>query len=214
MTQPFSTGKDRAFVQPGAAGRVLTSNGASANPTYQVIPANPNAPAPGAAGTILTSNGTSVAPTYQAPQINPTKIVIASADLLLLPGANPIVLAAPGAGKVLVIDSVLYRYIFGTTPYTPGNVDNNFQLSYGSDPANFLLGGASINLTGFADQSVNMIAFMADVFYLAPGTLIEAYPETDVANQPIVLTITGTTPGVTLGDGSLEIEVLTHVFTL
>ena|SRR5882672_8395623 len=238
MTKPYSVGKDRAFVQPGASGTVLTSNGPTANPSYKAVPdapppgalgtvltsngvsvdptyqSIPNAPAPGAAGTILTSNGTSVAPTYQSPQLNPTKIVIASADLLLLPGANPIILASPGAGKVLVVESIMWRYIFGTIPYTPGNADNNLQVSYESDPAIFLIGGASINCTGFVDQSVNMLAWMAEQFYQRGDTTLQAYPETDAADQPLVLTITGTTPALILGDGSLEIEVLTHVFTL
>src|SRR5579862_7057309 len=103
MTQPFSTGRDRSFVEPGSAGTVLTSNGSTLNPSYQ------------------------------SPQSVPSgKKIISSAQLLALPTAAPglVVLPSPGAGKILVIDSMLVRYVFNTTPYTLGNADNSLGFIY------------------------------------------------------------------------------------
>jgi hypothetical protein len=47
-------------------------------------------------------------------------ILVTSAQLQALSTAPVTILPAPGAGFIRVIDSVLYDYTFGTTPYTNG----------------------------------------------------------------------------------------------
>jgi hypothetical protein len=207
MTAPFSTGKDRASVQPGAAGTVLTSNGPTLNPAYKV---QANAPAPGATGTVLTSNGPSVAPTYQAVGVPaPATVIVSSADLLALPGVKPIIVPAPGAGKVVLILSLLVRYIFGTIPYTLGNADNQLSLVYNG--GNVIV--PPIFAASFLDQSANQIEITSFTQLDGIGDSGVA-PEASIANSPIKLDLIGTTPALTLGDGTLEFLISSQIFTL
>lgn len=138
-----------------------------------------------------------------------SKVTLSSAQLKALPGTKPVLIPAPGAGKVTIVESYAMRYIFGTTPYTIGNADNNIQLEYDSNSLVFQATFAA----GFLDQSVNMVAYYTWTQSAQPSGPTPV-PETDIANRSIVLTLTGTTPGLTLGNGSLEIQINTLTFTL
>jgi hypothetical protein len=208
MTPPFSTGKDRAFVTPGAAGTVLTSNGPTVNPSYQ---ANSGGATPGASGTVLTSNGPSVAPSYQAnaaaagANLFITSVAVTSAQLKALPGTKPPIVAAPGAGKVIIPVKLYLQYKFLTTAYTIGNADNKFALlaHIGGEQIS-----GSILATGLVDQTSNHVSINETG---APPVLA---PQTDIANSGLDLTLLGTTPALTLGDGTLEVSLLYAVLTL
>lgn len=147
----FSTGKDRAFVQPGPLGTVLTSNGAGLNPSYQ---ANSGGATPGASGTVLTSNGPSVAPSYQAPSaglILKNTVTLTAAQILALAETPIIVVPAPAVGFFLIEMFCMLQYHFVTTPYA--TVTGNLALQY--SPGAVTIGSGSVPGTAWADQSVD-----------------------------------------------------------
>jgi len=125
------------------------------------------------------------------------KITLTSAQLLALNGAPVTIAAAAGAGTLLVIDSVSYRYIFNSVAYTIGAAV--LRLYIGS----VIAGHALHNnvATGLVDQAANRV--LPTVQIITPTTI-----DTDAnyLNQPIVVGNDNATQ-LTLGNGTLEVMI-------
>lgn len=140
---------------PGTAGQVLTSNGASADPTFQAIPSPViDAPhggtgvtsllahgllvgngvgtvvvtSPGTAGQVLTSNGASSDPTMQTlnvtvPQGGTGVTTLAAHGVVIGEGASAVVVVTPGAaGQVLTSNGAAADPTFQAVPIPNINV--------------------------------------------------------------------------------------------
>jgi len=173
----FSSGKDEAFIAPGTAGTVLTSNGAGRNASYQAIP-------------------------FPADKIQIAQVLLSSTDLLALPTAKLIV-AAPGSGKMILPVSLALQFKKNMTAYTIANADNAFEAVYHGDTTALL----SILATGLVDQAANTVS--AKAFSSLAGLA-----QTKLAAIGIDLILGGTTPGLTLGDGTVEATFAYQLVTL
>ena len=162
----------------------------------------------GAAGTTLyakTAVGTwtPLAPAA-APPTPPVVLMatvkLTAAQLKALPGAPIQLLPAPGANKFYLPFSASATYKFVTTPYTIANGDNFIAIAQGGEDFNGFIA------TGFVDQAASGIL-------LSENTSNPA-AEAGLLNQPLVITLLGTTPALTLGDGTLQVDLLYAVVTV
>lgn len=143
------------------------------------------------------------APQLNMPSVkkNTVKVNVTSTQLKALPGSPISLVAAPGANQLLVVDSVVFQYRFGTTPYHIANGDNTGVLVYHGETQG---AGFIVTNTGFFDQSVNEIAWFTWT-QATGGASGGQLPQSQCLNLGIDFTLAGTTPGLTLGDGTLEI---------
>jgi hypothetical protein len=111
------------------------------------------------------------------------------------------VVDAPGANLVLAAVSWTLQYRYNTTAFTLGNPDNSLISDYGTVTAEST-NEAYFGVAGLVDQVVNMVGTGA--FYSYP------LAQTSVSNTPIRLSLVGTTPALTLGDGSVVVTVRYH----
>ena len=121
---------------------------------------------------------------------------LTAADLLAMPTTKPVIVPAPGTTLLVVPSGIVAQYHYGGTAFTLGNADNALQLEYvGKTTA---LGTIALNglatLTGNANLSVAS---------LAAGVLTAA----NSVNLGIEVTVVGTTPALTLGNGSIYITM-------
>lgn len=132
-----------------------------------------------------------------------TKTLLTSAQLLALQ-TTAILIAPPptapansGAGSntyIIIPKRLSLIYLFGTTAYTIANADNNFRVAYvGKTTALF----APV-ATGLVDQTAST---MVSVGAIAAGNLAL----TNCQNLGLEIKLVGTTPALTLGDGTLKI---------
>jgi len=137
-------------------------------------------------------------------------ITLTSAQLLAL-AATPIqLLNAPGTppkgfGTTMVINptALFADYVFGGTAYTLGNADNVVRIEYTGQaasliqiPANGLLTAAVNTFSSNLQQATQNIARAAG------------------ANLGLELKLTGTTPGLTLGNGTLTVTLKYDIYVL
>jgi hypothetical protein len=94
---------------------------------------------------------------------------------------------------VLQLERVSALYIAGTTPFTLGNANNAFQIEYVGKAVAL----ATIPAAGLADQSVSTYVSVAPV---AAGNLAL----TNVQNLGFEVKLVGTTPALTLGNGTVK----------
>jgi hypothetical protein len=102
--------------------------------------------------------------------------------------------ATPGAGKIILIQSLAFQVNPGLTPYVDSG-GFNFTLLYGSGPEAV----AGPNFTGFL-TSATIEVLTQNGFTGATWVLLD--PAT-AANQPIMLTATG---DPTLGNGTVRVR--------
>lgn len=161
-----------AVVPPGTAAQVLTSNGASADPTFQDAPSGSG-------------------PVTQA------RVALSSAQLLSLFSSPVPIIAAPGAGKAIIIIQVVYSLTFGTTAYTGGGTA---ALRYGTDVTG-LLAESSSSVAPNAFKAAAVSTLTLDLTSI--GTSARA--ASLVNNMPI--TLVQATSDFTGGDGTGSVTV-------
>ena len=133
-------------------------------------------------------------------KIRTATVSISSAQLLAISG-NPIqLIAAPGAGKLIIVDEAIYSYTHVSTAYT---FTGGFGFRYVGDSVNLVNPPISTILTT-ASSSVRSgypLADSADLTILTAGT-----------NTAVQLELVNTAP--TLGDGTLKIFIKYRILTL
>lgn len=128
------------------------------------------------------------------------KITLNTAAVLALPTAFQIV-AAPSAGLATVVTSCRIEYIAGATPFTIANADNKLALIYATLTTTPI---AETVATGLADNAANRFGQSA----------FSATAIATPAAKAVQLILTGTTPALTLGNGSLVVFVSYYTITL
>ena len=103
----------------------------------------------------------------------------------------------PPAGYAFIPLSLRAEYVFGGTAYTIGNADNAFQIEYVGKTTALL----SMTVTGLVDQAVSTIALNATTVSTAK------IANTNVANLGLEVKLVGTTPALTLGNGTVHLAL-------
>jgi hypothetical protein len=129
---------------------------------------------------------------------------LSSTDLKALPGTKiqlvtysafgPAVLGAQASNFALIPGNAFFQYKFNTTAYTLGNADNAFQIEYTGKTTALVTQAATglVTLTSSAGVRPTIVN---------PGIVTTA----NSANLGLELTLVGTTPALTLGDGLLYV---------
>jgi hypothetical protein len=129
---------------------------------------------------------------------------LTSAQLLALQTTAIQLVGAFGAGWALLPTSMSVQYKYGTTAYTIGNADNRFQIEYTGKSVNLL----SSLATGLVDQTVN------EIVTARPAVIGVITAQTAMANLGLELKLLGTTPALTLGDGTVIVTLGYEVLVL
>lgn len=106
-------------------------------------------------------------------------------------------LLTPPAGFALFPIRMAAEYVFGTTAYTIANADNAFQIEYTGKTTALL----SMLVTGLVDQAASTFA---DNRATSPGAKIAV---TNIANLGLEVKLVGTTPALTLGNGTVYLTL-------
>ncbi len=127
-------------------------------------------------------------------------VAVSSADLLALFATPKVLVAAPGAGKLLVPISVVYQFTPGATPYDVSG-GGAVQVSVGGNGSG--IGGAITNANGLLTGAVGAVASGAQTAINGGGAWDT---DANVRDQPIHLFNVG--PGeYTNGDGAMVVTV-------
>jgi len=135
---------------------------------------------------------------------------LTSAQLLALPGTIVQLVPAPGLAPkglgssiVLIPTRLVLQYLFNTTAYTLGNADNKFQIEYTGKSTALIQAACA----GTVDQIVNE--------YITAGAIAAGIlAQTAVANLGLEVTLVGTAPALTLGDGTVVLTLMYDVVVL
>jgi len=103
----------------------------------------------------------------------------------------------PSKGYAFVPTSLRAEYVFNTTAFTIANADNAIQIEYVGKTTALL----SLTVTGLVDQTASTLALGATTTSTAKIAL------TNCANLGLEVKLAGTTPALTLGDGSLHLAL-------
>ena len=104
----------------------------------------------------------------------------------------------PPAGYAFIPTSMRAEYQFKTTAYTIANADNALQIEYVGKTTALI----SMLMTGLVDQTASTIALTPTA-----QTANLHISVANAANLGLELKLAGTTPALTLGDGTLHLAV-------
>lgn len=186
-----------ASVGPGTAGQVLQSGGNAANPAYST------ATYPATAGTalnLLQSDGTNWVST--APIVLRTaNITVTNAQVKAMFVTPVQMIAAPGSGNIIVIDSFVLKLVYGgNNAFTGGG---NLQLvdSGGELVANTM--GAAV-ITGTANN-----------YAVRTGSTSNVTLQTNYQNSAIFLNnATGAFTGNAANDNTLLVNIVYYILSM
>jgi hypothetical protein len=135
------------------------------------------------------------------------RVILTSAQLLALQTTAVLLVSAPVAtglgnqvppgGFVLVPTSLRAEFVKNTTAYTIANADNNLQIEYVGKTTALL----NLTVTGLVDQAASTFALGATT------TSTAKIANTNCANLGLEVKLAGTTPALTLGDGTVHLSL-------
>jgi hypothetical protein len=129
---------------------------------------------------------------------------LTSAQLLALQTTAVQLAPAPGLLFALMPKFMSVQYKFGGTAYTIGNADNAFQIEYTGKATNLL----KTNATGLVDQASDQVI---DVAITDVGSVIS---RANRENLGLEVKLVGTTPALTLGNGTVVLNLNYDVLKL
>lgn len=139
-----------------------------------------------------------------------TIFTLTTAQLLALQTTAVTITPAPSAalgyaignGLVLIPKRVTLQYHYGGTAFTIGNADNAFRIQYtGKTTALFPTSGAGSALaTGLVDQTTDTLLSVA-------ASNVGALSKANCANLGFDIQLVGTAPALTLGNGTVTVNI-------
>lgn len=128
-------------------------------------------------------------------------VTLTSAQLLALRATPITLIAAPGAGQMILLQQASMEYVFNATPYTvPGGANLRLLI-------NGVTVGTDIAATGLLDQGANTIG------YARAANQTTGIATATLANQPLTIANSGGAE-FTLGDGTLVVNVLYNIISV
>ena len=158
-------------------------------------------------GTALMGVATDCAVVYQLTTAQLLALQSTAVQLVappVVPGGGIPTYLAPPAGYVYVPTTITLAYKFGGTAFTIGNADNRFQIEYTGKAVNIL----SMLATGLVDQGANTLATN---FAAATGPIST---NANSANLGLEVKLAGTTPALTVGNGTVLLNLIYNVYAL
>jgi hypothetical protein len=110
------------------------------------------------------------------------------------------VVDAPGANKIIDPKGITLQYKYATAAFTIGNIDNAFYMGFETAIGVPMMDPTYLTTTAFLDQAANNLEIYN--LYAYKATL-----QSVAANHALVLGLFGTTPALTVGDGSVVVTV-------
>ncbi len=163
------------------------------------------------AGYVYTSNGPGAVPSFQAAasggEILTAKVTLTSLQIKALKATPIQIVAAPGAGKVIMPITAYYYFVYGgTNAFTNGQPIEVVTNNAGTLTSLYELAPASIVDVTTSLKGSSLISF---------GATITNVP-TNMINNPVVVINTGATEitGNAANNNTLEVAVTYYVWTL
>ena len=124
---------------------------------------------------------------------------LSAAQLISLTGgATEItVIPSPGPGKIIVGVYWLVNYIFNTAPFVIGNPDNGLYFNFP---------GLGTSMPVFADFATGTLDQVLNQWYVS-SVQGNAGASSAAIDQPLVVSLQGTTPALSVGGGHLDITI-------
>lgn len=155
-------------------------------------------------GAVLGTVASDVSVTYQLTSAQLLALQTTAVQLVAPPVTTGLGNLVPTNGYLFSPTFMVAEFVKKTTAYTIGNADNAFQLEYTGKSTSLL----SMTVTGLVDQAANTYAYASSV--VAGGKISLA----NSANLGLEVKLVGTTPALTLGDGTVYLNVLYNVFCM
>lgn len=154
-------------------------------------------------GDILVNNDGDVVVSSDSSNTRVATVNLTSAQVKALRATPQTIVAAPGAGKIVVVESVVLQLNYGGTNAFTESADN-LVLQY-TDSGTDITG--SIETTGFIDQTADAVAIVR------PATIATAAAATAVVNEAVELFNTGDgeIAGNAAGDNTLNVTVVYRI---
>ena len=130
-------------------------------------------------------------------QLQVAQISLSAANIIAMYTTPVQLIAAPGAGKVVIVDQVAYSFNYGTTQFTGGG---DIRIQYDGTTDNILSAAFDANKTKAASDSVEVAPMKS-----SGGT---------TALENTIVEITNATASFATGDGTAEVFVRYRVLTL
>ena len=128
-------------------------------------------------------------------------VLLSSTELLAIGAESVILIPTAGPNTVIVPQLIFMQYKYNTTAYTIANADNAFSFQWATGQS----ADVSIYATGLVDQSANAIAYTSATDIGTPALATQA------VNSSFEVILTGTSPALTLGNGSVAITTAYYV---
>ena len=131
-------------------------------------------------------------------------VTLTSAQLKALQTTAITIAPAPGTGYTIQPVSAFMEYIYNTTAYTLGNADNKITLEYSGKSTALI----AVACAGLVDQTASTSIMNS------PAVNLAALSNANSTNLGIEAKLTGTTPALTLGDGTVKVVLNYRVIQL
>jgi len=148
----------------------------------------------GTVGQVVTSAGAGGLVTWTTPEILTAKVTVSSAEILALNSVNKTLIAAPGAGKVIEVIGLSFKYNYLTAAYATHTT------------LNLLYNTTSVaTFSGIIDQTSNKLK-------LTSGVDLAVVDTSTLESHALSLSIASGVP--TGGGGSLDVYITYRIITL
>ena len=138
---------------------------------------------------------------YLPDKVQSLTVSLSSAQLLGMFATPVQIIPAPGAGKVIVIDNVLFSYTHVSIAYLAGG---SMKYVYGSNTTNLVNPAVSSNNITQANSNLDYEVGIRNVSYTGPGGI--------AANTAV--NITNDTAAFTTGNGTAKVFIKYRIITL
>lgn len=155
-------------------------------------------------GTALMGIASDCAVVYQLTTAQLLALQTTAVPIVSAPVTTGLGNQVPPNGYLYVPTTINLAYKYGGTAFTIGNADNKLQVEYTGKSVSLI----SMLATGLVDQTANT---QATNFAAATGPIATL---ANSVNLGLEVKLTGTTPALTLGNGTVLLSLIYNVYAL